>query len=60
MNVVRALTNDEHGFSGANVFPARRPVEGMDVVGKIAAVPTENERPVDRIDVYSMKAERKR
>jgi len=37
-----------------------RVVEGMDVVGKIAAVPTEGERPVQRVDVFSMKAERKK
>jgi peptidyl-prolyl cis-trans isomerase B (cyclophilin B) len=37
-----------------------RVVEGMDVVEKIAATPTENERPKERVDVYSMKAERKK
>src|SRR5437867_1588857 len=37
-----------------------RVVEGTDVVGKIAAVPTENERPVDRVDIYSMKVERRK
>jgi peptidyl-prolyl cis-trans isomerase B (cyclophilin B) len=35
-------------------------VEGMDVVEKIAAVPQENERPTERVDVYSMKVERKK
>jgi peptidyl-prolyl cis-trans isomerase B (cyclophilin B) len=35
-------------------------VEGMDVVEKIAAVPQENERPTERIDIYSMKVERKK
>ena len=34
-------------------------VSGMDVVEKIAAVPTENERPKERVDIYSMKVERK-
>jgi peptidyl-prolyl cis-trans isomerase B (cyclophilin B) len=37
-----------------------RVVEGMDVVGKIAAVPVENERPRERVDIYSMKVERKK
>jgi peptidyl-prolyl cis-trans isomerase B (cyclophilin B) len=37
-----------------------RVVEGMDVVEKIAATPTENERPRERIDIHSMKAERKK
>ncbi len=37
-----------------------RVVEGMDVVEKIAAVPVDNERPKERIDVYSMKVERKK
>ncbi len=37
-----------------------RVVEGMDVVEKIAAVPQENERPVERVDIYSMKVERKK
>jgi peptidyl-prolyl cis-trans isomerase B (cyclophilin B) len=37
-----------------------RVVEGMDVVEKIAATPTENERPKERIDIYSMKVERKK
>ena len=35
-------------------------VEGMDVVDKIAAVPQENEKPSDRVDIYSMKVERKK
>jgi len=37
-----------------------RVVEGMDVVEKIAATPSENERPKERIDIYSMKVERKK
>src|SRR5499426_3304452 len=37
-----------------------RVVEGMDVVEKIAATPSENERPKERVDIYSMKAERKK
>jgi peptidyl-prolyl cis-trans isomerase B (cyclophilin B) len=37
-----------------------RVVEGMDVVEKIAAVPQENERPTERVDIFSMKVERKR
>jgi peptidyl-prolyl cis-trans isomerase B (cyclophilin B) len=37
-----------------------RVVEGMDVVEKIAATPAENERPKERVDIYSMKAERKK
>jgi peptidyl-prolyl cis-trans isomerase B (cyclophilin B) len=37
-----------------------RVVEGMDVVEKIAATPTENERPKERVDVYSMKVERRK
>lgn len=37
-----------------------RVVEGMDVVEKIAAVPNENERPKERVDIFSMKAERKK
>lgn len=37
-----------------------RVVEGMDVVEKIAAVPAENERPKEPVDIYSMKAERKK
>jgi peptidyl-prolyl cis-trans isomerase B (cyclophilin B) len=34
-------------------------VSGMDIVNKIAAVPAENERPKERVDIYSMKVERK-
>lgn len=34
-------------------------VSGMDVVEKIAAVPTEAERPKERVDIFSMKVERK-
>jgi peptidyl-prolyl cis-trans isomerase B (cyclophilin B) len=37
-----------------------RVVEGMDVVHNIAAVPAENERPRERIDIYSMKVDRKK
>src|SRR2546428_8255155 len=37
-----------------------RVAEGMDVVGKIAAVRAENERPAARVDIYSMKAERRK
>ena len=37
-----------------------RVIEGMDVVEKIAAVPNENERPKERVDIFSMKAERKK
>ncbi|PYS31328.1 MAG: hypothetical protein DMG11_01775 [Acidobacteria bacterium] len=37
-----------------------RVVEGMDVVEKIAAVPTENERPKEPVEIYSMKAERRK
>jgi peptidyl-prolyl cis-trans isomerase B (cyclophilin B) len=33
--------------------------QGMDVVEKIASVPAENERPKERVDIYSMKVERK-
>lgn len=33
-------------------------VEGMDVVEKIAAVPVENERPKERVDIYAVKVER--
>ena len=36
-----------------------RVVAGMDVVEKIAAVPTENERPKERVDIFSIKVERK-
>src|SRR5262249_57994244 len=35
-------------------------VEGMGVVEKIAATPQENERPSERVDIYSMKVERKK
>ncbi len=35
-------------------------VEGMDVVEKIAATPSENEKPKERVDIYSMKAERRK
>jgi peptidyl-prolyl cis-trans isomerase B (cyclophilin B) len=35
-------------------------VEGMDVVEKIAAVPQDGERPTDRVDIHSMKVERKK
>ena len=34
-------------------------VEGMDVVRKIEAVPVQGETPVNRVDVYSMRAIRK-
>src|SRR5262249_12262115 len=37
-----------------------RVIEGMDVVEKIAAVPQENERPKERVDIYAMKVERKK
>src|SRR6266581_7692110 len=37
-----------------------RVVEGMDVVGKIAAVPAENEHPKERVDICSMKVERRK
>ena len=37
-----------------------RVAEGMDVVEKIAAVPTENERPKERVDIYAVKVERKK
>jgi peptidyl-prolyl cis-trans isomerase B (cyclophilin B) len=37
-----------------------RVVEGMDVVEKIAAVPQQDERPTERVDIYSMKVERKK
>jgi peptidyl-prolyl cis-trans isomerase B (cyclophilin B) len=37
-----------------------RVAEGMEVVEKIAATPTENERPKDRVDIYSIKVERKK
>jgi len=37
-----------------------RVVEGMDVVEKIAAVPAENERPKEPVEIYSMKAERRK
>jgi peptidyl-prolyl cis-trans isomerase B (cyclophilin B) len=37
-----------------------RVVEGMDVVEKIAAVPQENERPKERVDIYKMSVERKK
>ena len=33
-------------------------MEGMDVVEKIAAVPVENERPKELVDIYAMKVER--
>jgi len=33
--------------------------EGMDVVSKIAAVPNENEKPLEPVDVYSMRVVRK-
>ncbi len=33
---------------------------GMNVVEKIAAVPVENERPRQRVDIYSMKLERRK
>jgi peptidyl-prolyl cis-trans isomerase B (cyclophilin B) len=35
-------------------------VEGMDVVEKIAAMPQDNERPTERVDIYSIKVERKK
>src|SRR6185295_793575 len=34
-----------------------RVVEGMDVVEKIAATPSEAEKPKERVDIYSMKVE---
>jgi peptidyl-prolyl cis-trans isomerase B (cyclophilin B) len=37
-----------------------RVIEGMDVVAKIAEVPAENERPKERVDIYSMKVERRK
>jgi peptidyl-prolyl cis-trans isomerase B (cyclophilin B) len=37
-----------------------RVVEGMDIVEQIATVPTDGERPKERIDIYTMKVERKK
>jgi len=37
-----------------------RVFEGMDIVEKIAAVPAENERPKERVDIYAMRIERKK
>ena len=37
-----------------------RVAEGMDVVDKIAATPNENEKPKERVDIYSMKVDRKK
>ncbi len=37
-----------------------RVVEGMDVVQKIAETPQENEKPKERVDIYSMRIERKK
>jgi peptidyl-prolyl cis-trans isomerase B (cyclophilin B) len=37
-----------------------RVVVGMDVVAKIAATPTENERPKERVDIYALKVERRK
>jgi peptidyl-prolyl cis-trans isomerase B (cyclophilin B) len=37
-----------------------RVIEGMDVVAKIAAVPEENERPKERVDIYTMKVDRRK
>jgi peptidyl-prolyl cis-trans isomerase B (cyclophilin B) len=37
-----------------------RVLEGMDTVQKIAATPTENEQPKERIDIYSVKIELKK
>jgi peptidyl-prolyl cis-trans isomerase B (cyclophilin B) len=34
-----------------------RVVEGMDVVEKIGAVPQQNERPTERVDIHSIKVE---
>lgn len=36
-----------------------RVVEGMDVVEKIASTPAENEKPKERVDIFSMKVERR-
>ena len=36
-----------------------RVVEGMDAVQAIGAVPVENERPLERVDIYSMRVIRK-
>jgi peptidyl-prolyl cis-trans isomerase B (cyclophilin B) len=36
-----------------------RVIEGMDIVRKIEAVPTENERPLERVDVYRMRVSRR-
>src|SRR5262249_42875663 len=35
-------------------------IEGMDVVEKIAAVPTDGERPTERVDIHAMRVERKK
>jgi peptidyl-prolyl cis-trans isomerase B (cyclophilin B) len=37
-----------------------RVAEGMDVVEKIALVPQQNEQPTERVDIYSMKVERRK
>ena len=36
-----------------------RVTAGMDVVERIAAVETENESPLERIDVYAVRVERR-
>ena len=47
-------------IGGANEFVFGRLTDGMNVVEKIAAVPVENERPRERVDIYSMKVERRK
>jgi peptidyl-prolyl cis-trans isomerase B (cyclophilin B) len=37
-----------------------RVASGMDVVEKIAAVPNELEKPLERVDIYAMRVERKK
>ena len=37
-----------------------RVVEGMEAVERIAATPAENERPKERVDIYSMRVERRK
>ena len=53
------MNHDQPALDGTyTVFG--RVTGGMNVVEKIAAVPVENERPRERVDIYSMKVERRK
>jgi peptidyl-prolyl cis-trans isomerase B (cyclophilin B) len=52
------VLGDQPALDGTYTVFARV-VDGMDVVQKIAATPNDKERPLERVDIYSMRVVRK-